>query len=100
VTVIEGWRVGKELEWVCEALLMRVRECPECERLWDKYTDAAFAFMRLNAQAKMAQLQQELPEVMALLKEGVEAAAHRRDAAQKHLKQHEATHKTRSAAAS
>jgi hypothetical protein len=79
---------------------MRVRECPECERLWEEYTDATFAFMRLNAQVKMAQLRQEPPEVMALLREGVEAAAQRRDAAQKHLKQHEATHQTRSAAAS
>jgi hypothetical protein len=55
--------------------------------------------MRLNAQVKMAQLQQESPEVMALLKEGVEAAARSRDVALAHLKQHEATHQTRSAAA-
>ncbi len=79
---------------------MRVRECPECERLWEDYTDATFAFMRLDAQVKMAQLRQEPPEVMALLREGVEAAAQCRDAALVRLKQHEATHQTRSAAAS
>ena len=79
---------------------MRVRECPECERLWEKYTDATFAFMRLDARAKMSQLRQESLEVMALLREGVEAAAQCRDAALEHLKQHEATHQVRSAAAS
>ena len=79
---------------------MRVRECPECERLWEDYTDATFAFMRLDAQVKMAQLRQEPPEVMALLREGVEAAAQCRDAALARLKQHEATHQMRSAAAS
>jgi len=56
--------------------------------------------MRLDAQVKMAQLRQEPPEVMALLREGVEAAAQCRDAALVRLKQHEATHQTRSAAAS
>jgi hypothetical protein len=71
---------------------MRVRECPECERSWDDYTDAAFTFMRLDAEVKMAQLGHEPPEVGALLKEGVEAAAQRRDAALECLKQHEATH--------
>ena len=79
---------------------MRVRECPDCERLWEKYTDATFDFMRLDAQVKMAQLRQESLEVMALLREGVEAAAQCRDAALEHLKQHEATHQVRSAAAS
>jgi hypothetical protein len=79
---------------------MRVRECPECERLWDKYTDATFAFVKINRKTKMAQLWQEPPELMALLREGVEAAAQCRDAAQERLKQHEATHQMRSAAAS
>ena len=79
---------------------MRVRECPECERLWEKYTDATFDFMRLDAQVKMAQLRQESLEVIALLREGVEAAAQCRDAALERLKQHEATHQVRSAAAS
>jgi len=78
---------------------MRVRECPECERLWDEYTDATFAFVQIDGRTKMARLREESPEVMALLKEGVEAAAQRRDAAQARLKQHEATHQTRSAAA-
>jgi hypothetical protein len=47
----------------------------------------------------MAQLRQESLEVMARLKEGVEAAAHHRDAALARLTQHEATHQTRTAAA-
>ena len=79
---------------------MRVRECPECERLWEKYTDATFDFMRLDAQVKMAALRYESLAVMVRLREGVEAAAQCRDAALVHLKQHEATHQTRSAAAS
>jgi hypothetical protein len=79
---------------------MRVRECPECERLWEDYTDATFAFMRLDAQVKMAAVRDESLVVMVLLREGVEAAAHRRDAALERLKEHEATHQMRSAAAS
>ena len=54
---------------------MRVRECPECARLWEKCTDATFASVRINRKTKMAQLWQEPPEVMALFREGVEAAA-------------------------
>jgi hypothetical protein len=79
---------------------MRVPVCEECERLWEDYTDASFTFVRLDARAKMSQLRQESLEVMALLREGVEAAAQCRDAALEHLKQHEATHQVRSAAAS
>jgi hypothetical protein len=79
---------------------MRVRECPECERLWEEYTDATFAFVRINRSTKMAQLRLESLEVMALLREAANAAAARRYAAQERLKQHEATHQTRSAAAS
>lgn len=79
---------------------MRVRECGECERLWKEYTDATFTFVKLDAQFKMAQLRRESLEVTALLEEGVKAAAHHRDAALARLKQHEATHQTRTAAAS
>ena len=79
---------------------MRVRECPECERLWKEYTDATFAFVKISRKTRMAQLRQESVEVMARLREGLEAAAHRRDAAQARLKQHEAIHQTRSEAAS
>ena len=78
---------------------MRVSGCGECERLWDEYTDATFAFVKLDTQVKMAQLRQESLEVMARLKESVEAAAHDRDAALARLKQHEVTHQTRTAAA-
>jgi hypothetical protein len=78
---------------------MRVRECPECGRLWEKYTDATFAFVKINRQIRLAQLRQESLEVMALLNEGIEAAAQCRDATLARLKEHEVTHQTRSAAA-
>jgi len=79
---------------------MRVPGCDECARLWEKYTDTTFNFVKLDAQVKMAALRNEPLAVMALLREGVEAAANHRDAALVHLKQHEATHQTRSAAGS
>jgi hypothetical protein len=79
---------------------MRVRECLECGRLWQEYTDATFALVKIDGKTKIAQLRRESLEVLALLEEGVEAAAHHRDAALEHLKKHEATHQTRPAAAS
>lgn len=75
---------------------MRVPGCGECQRLWEEYTDATFALVKLDTQVKMATLRYEPLEIMALLKEGVEAATHRRNAALARLKQHEATHQTRS----
>jgi hypothetical protein len=78
---------------------MRVRGCPECERLWEDYTDATFAFVQIDSRTEMARFWQESPEVMALLREGVEAAAQRRDAALEGLKRHETARQTRSAAA-
>jgi len=79
---------------------MSVRECPECGRLWDEYTEATFAFVEIKRSTKMAQLRLESLEVIALLTEATNAAARRRDAALARLKQHEATHQTRSASAS
>jgi hypothetical protein len=38
---------------------MRVPGCDECARLWHKYTDATFDFVRLDAQVKMAALRYE-----------------------------------------
>jgi hypothetical protein len=78
---------------------MRVHGCDECARLWEKYTDTTFDFERLDAQLKMASLRYESLVVMALIKEGVEAAAQCRNAALERRKQHEATHQMRSAAA-
>jgi hypothetical protein len=78
---------------------MRVHGCDECARLWEKYTDATFDFVRLDAQLKMAALRYESSVVMARLNEGVVVAARRRDAALARLKQHEGTHQTRTAAA-
>jgi hypothetical protein len=43
---------------------MRVSGCGECERLWEEYTNATFAFVKLDTQVKMAQLRQESLEVM------------------------------------
>jgi hypothetical protein len=77
---------------------MRVPGCDECARLWDKYTDATFDFVKLDAQVKMAALRYESLDVMAQLKERGDAAVRRRDAALERLKQHEATHQTRSVA--
>jgi hypothetical protein len=79
---------------------MRVPACDECGRLWQEYTDATFAFVKLDAQVKMAALRYESLVVMAQLNEGVAVAARHRDAALERLKQHEATHQKRSAAAS
>jgi hypothetical protein len=78
---------------------MRVLGCGQCECLWDEYTDAAFAFVNLNAQVKMASLRYESLVVMARLREEVIVAARSRVAALSGLKEHEATHQTRSAAA-
>ena len=79
---------------------MRVPGCDECGRLWEKFSDATFDFVRLDAQVKMASLRYESLEVMARLNEGLTVAARLRDAALACLRQHEATHQMRSAAAS
>jgi hypothetical protein len=78
---------------------MRVSGCEECARLWEKYTEATFDFVKLDAQFKMAALRYESLVVMARLNEGVTVAARRRDAALDSVKQHEASHQMRSAAA-
>ncbi|HET9374004.1 MAG TPA: hypothetical protein VFO40_03475, partial [Chthoniobacterales bacterium] len=49
------------------------------------------AFVKIDGKTKMAQLRQQSLEVMARLKEGVEAATQRCNAALARLKQHEAT---------
>ena len=79
---------------------MRVPGCEECARLWEKCTDTTFDLAKLDAQLKMAALRYESLVVMARLNEGVAIAAQCRDAALECLKQHEATHQMRSAAAS
>jgi hypothetical protein len=78
---------------------MRVLGCGQCEWLWDEYTDATFALVKLNADVKMASLRYEPLGVMVRLNEEVIVAARRRDAALAGLKQHETTHQTHSAAA-
>jgi hypothetical protein len=54
---------------------MRVSGCEDCARLWEKYTEATFDFVKLNAQVKMAALQYESLVIMAQLKEEVIVAA-------------------------
>jgi len=79
---------------------MRVSGCEECVRLWKKYTDTAFDFVKLDSKVKMASLQYESLGVMTRLREEVSVAARSRDVALERLKQHEITHQMRSAAAS
>jgi hypothetical protein len=79
---------------------MRVPGCDECARLWEKYTDATFDFVKLDAQLKMAALRYESSLIMARLTERSGVAAQCRDAALEGLKQQKATHQMRSAAAS
>jgi hypothetical protein len=79
---------------------MRVPGCEECARLWEKYADATFDFVKLDAQVKMAALRYDSLVLMARLREAANAAARRRDAALECLRQHEVTHQMRSAAAS
>ena len=78
---------------------MRVPGCEECTWLWEKYTDATFDFVIIDGRTKMAQLRQESLEAIAPLREGVAAAAQRRDVALARLKEHEVTHQMRAASA-
>jgi hypothetical protein len=71
----------------------------ECARLWEKYAEATFDFVKLDAQFKIASLRYESLVVMARLNEGVTVAARRRDAALERVKQHEASQQMRKAAA-
>jgi hypothetical protein len=71
----------------------------ECARLWEKYAEATFDFVKRDGQFKMASLRYESLVVMARLNEGVAVAARRRDAALERVKQHEASHQTRTRAA-
>jgi hypothetical protein len=45
---------------------------------WEKYTDATFDFVKLDAQVKMAALRYESLVVMARLREAANAAAMQR----------------------
>jgi hypothetical protein len=78
---------------------MRIPGCEECARLWEKYTAATFDFVKLDSQVKMAALQYESSMVMARMDEEVVVVAQRRDTALKCLRQHEASHQTRTRAA-
>ena len=64
--------------------------------LVDRNRRTIWSLVKLDTQVKIVTLRYESLEVMALLKEGVEAATHRHNAALARLKQHEATDQTRS----
>ena len=57
---------------------MRVRGCVECERLWREYREATFMYVKLDGQAKMAEMRYE---VDTHLQSDLKAANVRRDIA-------------------
>ena len=67
---------------MCLHILGRTSEgkdqCLECKRLWK---DTIFTLVRISREMKTAPLRLESPELMALTKEGVAAAARRRHVA-------------------
>jgi hypothetical protein len=75
---------------------MRVRGCEECERLWREYRDATFKYVKLDGQAKMAEMRYEAD---TKLQADLKAAGIRRDIALEQSQQHEATHISRVTAA-
>ena len=77
-------------------VLMRVPGCEECERLWREYRDATFECVKLDGQAKMAEMRYEVDTNLRL---DLKAACTRRDTALEHSQKHEATHLSRVAAA-
>jgi hypothetical protein len=75
---------------------MRVRGCEECERLWREYRDATFKYVKLDGQAKMAEMRYEVDNK---LQTDLADARIRRDIALKQSNQHEATHARQAMAA-
>ena len=75
---------------------MRVRGCEECERLWREYRDATFKYVKLDGQAKMAEMRYEVDTKLRI---DLKAASIRRHTALEQSQQHEATHINRAAAA-
>ena len=75
---------------------MRVRGCEECERLWREYRDATFKYVKLDGQAKMAEMRNETD---AKLQTDLAAAGVRRDLALEQSQKHEVMHVSRATAA-
>ena len=75
---------------------MRVRGCEECERLWREYRDATFKYVKLDGQAKMAEMRYEVDNN---LQTDLADARIRRDIALRQSNQHEATHVSQAMAA-
>jgi hypothetical protein len=65
--------------------------CEECEVLREEYSNAVFAYVRLDSRLKMAVLRNEVEAVPELTSQ-VEAAVARRDSALQHLQIHQSTH--------
>jgi hypothetical protein len=68
---------------------MRVRGCEECERLWREFRDATFKYVKLDGQAKMAEMRFETD---TKLQTDLESAGRERRIALEQSQQHEATH--------
>jgi hypothetical protein len=68
---------------------MRKPGCEECHRLREEYSNAVFAYVRLDSRMKMTALRDEVDEDLT---KNVETAAARRDSALQQFRDHEATH--------
>ena len=68
---------------------MRKPGCAECEKLWQEYSAATFEHVRIEGRKKMAELVQD---GTAELGRAHDEATQKRDAAQRRMKEHEATH--------
>ena len=68
---------------------MRRPGCAECEQLWQEYSAATFEHVKIDSQMKMAELAQD---VTVPLRREHQAAAQKREDAQRRMKEHEVTH--------
>jgi len=72
---------------------MRIWEdCDECQRLWNEYSDATMAHVRIQGKLELAELQHDLVAIERL-RPGVERARQQRIAAREAIRLHgEAVH--------
>jgi hypothetical protein len=68
---------------------MRKPGCAECEQLWQEYSAATFEHIKIDSRMKMAELVQD---GTAELGRAHDEATQNRAAAQRRIKEHEATH--------
>ena len=67
------------------------RNCPECDRLWEQFVDAAHAHLRLLGQQQAAVIQHD-NAVLAELRHPVAESAVNRQTARHAFREHAATH--------